>query len=65
MEKTDNCLMATYNQMLRMGLLVSGTGWIEKAVAQKNPRLPVAIAHSRLLFYDGIDKKIAGLGTLN
>ena len=39
--------------------------WIVKAVAQKNPRLTVALAHSKKLIYDDLDKIVILISTNN
>ena len=39
--------------------------WLQKAVQQKSPRLSLELAHSTLLVYDDLDKKLLALTRLN
>ena len=54
-----------FNKMMKKGLVSASNHWIEKAVEQKNPRLTLGIAGSKLLLYDRLDKKLATLKGLN
>jgi hypothetical protein len=65
MESFDRELMKLFEEMLKKGLVSSSNLWINTAVEQKNTRLPVSIAHSRLLTFDRIDRKIISQGVLN
>ncbi len=65
MQNSDKVIMGLFEEMLKMGLASTGNLWIEIAVEQRNARLPIAIAHSRLLIYDRIDQKILSLEKIN
>lgn len=65
MKKTENGMMRLFGEMLKMGLISTGNLWIEMAIEQKNAKLPVARANSRLLTYDRIDRKLSTLGNFN
>lgn len=54
-----------FDEMVEMGLISTGNLWIKIAIEQKSTRLPLAIASSRLLSYDQIDRKLASLMKLN
>jgi hypothetical protein len=58
MESFDSELMKLFEEMLKKGLISTGNLWINIAVEQKNKRLPIAIAHSMLLTFDRVDRKI-------
>jgi len=57
----DNLL----REMVDKGLAATSREWIERAVQQKNPRLTVELACSKLLVYDPIDLKLVGLEVFN
>ncbi len=65
MKKSDNAILRLFDEMVRIGVVSTGNLWIEIAVEQRNARLPIAIAHSRLLAYDRLDKMIINLEKLN
>jgi hypothetical protein len=65
MKKADDAIIRLFDEMLKIGLVSTGNMWIEIAVEQKSTKLPIAVAHSRLLVYDRIDKKILTLEKLN
>lgn len=65
MESFDRELIKLFEEMLKKGLVSSGNLWINIAVEQKNKRLPIGIAHSRLLTYDRVDRNIISQGGLN
>lgn len=46
-------------------LIINLPLWLEKAVEQKNPLVPLALAYSILLECDDLDKKLLLLSTLN
>jgi hypothetical protein len=54
-----------FEEMLKKGLVTTGNTWIEKAIEQKNARMLVSIASSRLLVYDALDLKLLMLGKNN
>jgi hypothetical protein len=57
----DNDVSILFREMLNRGLISSSNAWLEKAIDQKNPRLPISIANSRLLVYDSLDAKLLTL----
>jgi hypothetical protein len=65
MKKTENDIMKLFTEMLKMGLISTGNSWIETAIEQKNAKLPIAVANSKLLSYDRLDKKVLTLGHFN
>jgi hypothetical protein len=65
MKKTENDVMKLFAEMLKIGLISTGNTWIETAIEQKNAKLPIAIANSKLLSYDQLDKKVVTLGHFN
>ncbi len=54
-----------FNKIGEKGSVRSGDQWIEKAVEQKNPRLTIDLAHSKLLTYDQLDIELLHLNRLN
>lgn len=65
MKKTENDIIKLYSQMLKMGLISTGSSWIETAIKQKNAKIPIAIVNSRLLNYDRLDRRVLTLGQNN
>jgi hypothetical protein len=65
MESFDRELMKIFEDMLKKGLISTGNLWINIAVEQKNKRLSVGIAHSMLLTFDRVDRKILTQGVFN
>ncbi len=58
MAKKDNSIYYLLEAMIRRGLASTGNRWIEKAIAQRNPRLTVGVASSVELRYDQMDAAI-------
>jgi hypothetical protein len=54
-----------FGKMEEGGVVYCGGYWIEKAVEQKNPRLTLDLAYSKLLFYDPLDIGLLYLNRLN
>ena len=52
-------------EMIRKGLASTSSTWLEIAVQQKNPRLSIGIASSKMLFYDRMDCKLITLSKCN
>jgi hypothetical protein len=65
MMNQKNNLDNFFEDMLRRGLVSTSNSWIEKAIEQKNPRMPISIAASKLLVYDVLDCKLIMLGRNN
>jgi hypothetical protein len=57
----DNLL----RQMVDKGLAFTSRDWIERAVQQKNPRLTIELACSKLLLYDPVERKLVSLSVFN
>ena len=55
MTQRDNSLYYLLEAMIKRGLASTGSTWIDRAVAQKNSRLPLAVAASLVLTYDALD----------
>ncbi len=51
-----------YLEMQEKGLISTGSRWIEKAVEQNPAKLTVAVAHSKILIMDRIDRWLAAPG---
>jgi hypothetical protein len=65
MKKIDDSIVKLFDDMLKKGLISTGNFWIERAIDEKNARLPIGIANSRLLTYDQIDRNILNQGNFN
>jgi|PlaIllAssembly_1097288.scaffolds.fasta_scaffold2418132_1 hypothetical protein len=65
MKNIENEMMRLFDEMLKKGLISTGSLWVEIAIEQRNSKLPIAIANSGLLTYDRIDRKILSKGTFN
>jgi len=65
MKKTESGITRLFDEMLNKGLISTGNFWIETAIKQKNAKLPIAIANSRFLSFDQIDRKIITLDKSN
>jgi hypothetical protein len=65
MKKIDDSIVKLFNDMLKKGLITTGNLWIERAIDERNDRLPIGIANSRLLTYDQIDRKVLNQGNFN
>jgi hypothetical protein len=65
MTKYDNSIYYLLDAMIKRGLASTSNTWIEKAIAQRNPCLPVGVASSVRLAYDQLDAKILRITALN
>lgn len=54
-----------FYDMLKRGLVCTSHSWIERAVAQKNHKMTVGLAHSIQLIYDDLDKVLMKQVKLN
>ena len=54
-----------FEHMVKTGLVSTSNRWIEKASVQRNPRLTMELACSRLLVYDVLDKLAFSINDLN
>ncbi len=58
MVDSHNDINYLFEEMVRLGLVSTGSNWVEEAIRTKHPRLSIGIAHSKLLIYDKIDRRI-------
>jgi hypothetical protein len=65
MMNSGNDLDNLLHQMVNKGLASTSRDWIERAVLQKNPRLTIELACSKLLFYDTVERKLVSLEAFN
>ena len=65
MKKTESGIARLFDEMIRRELISTGNLWIETAIKQKSAKLPIAVANSRFLTYDQIDRKIITLDKSN
>jgi hypothetical protein len=65
MNNEENKFNFLYREMLDKGLLSTSNSWIERAIEQKHPRLPLSIASSKLLIYDKMDSRLLALVKAN
>jgi len=54
-----------FADMVEAGLLSTSNQWIEDAIDQKNPKLTMDLACSRLLIYDTAEKMLLSITDLN
>ena len=54
-----------FERMAETGLVSTSGRWIEKATAQKNSRLTLELAYSRVLTYDVADRLLMTITDLN
>jgi hypothetical protein len=50
-----------FDEMLKKGYVSSSNTWLEKAIEQKNPHLPISIANSKILYYDKLDSTLLNI----
>jgi hypothetical protein len=60
-EKIDD----VFESMLETGLVSTSGRWIEKAAVQKNSRLTLELAYSRVLAFDVADRLFMTMTDLN
>jgi hypothetical protein len=65
MMNSGNDLDNLLRQMVNKGLAATSRDWIERAVQQKNPRLAIELACSKLLLYDPMERKLVSLEVFN
>ena len=56
MTNSEDRIEHIFEEMAVSGLVSTSGRWIEQAVQQKNPRLTVELAYSKVLVYDLLDK---------
>lgn len=61
MQDEENKFNYLYKEMLEKGFISTSSSWLERAIEQKHPRLPLSIASSKLLTYDKIDYRLLSL----
>jgi hypothetical protein len=54
-----------FEHMAETGLVSTSNRWIEKASVQRNPKLTIELACSRLLIYSFLDKLAFSIDNLN
>ncbi len=54
-----------FEDMVKTGLLSTSNQWIEKASKQRNPRLTLELAYSKVLEYDAAEKMLFSISDLN
>jgi hypothetical protein len=65
MRESRNSINSLLDEMVRRGLASTSNHWIEMAIRDRNPRLSVGIASSKVLVYDKIDRRIMPLTGCN
>jgi hypothetical protein len=65
MMNNGNDLDNLLRQMVDKGLAFTSHDWIERAVQQKNPRLTLDLACSKLLLYDPVERRLVSLLVFN
>ena len=66
MTTSENRINDLFEHMVKKGLVSTSSLWIEKAVDQKNQRLHLDLAWSKLLVYDRLDRNVLTLkGTIS
>lgn len=65
MTESEDMINDLFADMVDMGLLSTSNQWIEQAINQKNPRLTMDLACSRLLTYDNAEKILFSMTDLN
>ncbi|HSW57543.1 MAG TPA: hypothetical protein VLH15_04025 [Dehalococcoidales bacterium] len=59
MQKSHDNTDLLLAEMQKKGLASTASGWLEIAIAQRNPLLTVGVAYSAPLYYDRLDKALA------
>jgi hypothetical protein len=54
-----------FQDMVKTGLLSTSNHWIEKASNQKNARLTLELAYSKVMEYDAAEKMLFSICDLN
>jgi hypothetical protein len=65
MMNNGNDLDNLLRQMVDKGLAATSHDWIERATQQKNPRLTIELACSKLLLYDPMERKLVSRQVFN
>ena len=65
MSKERNHIENLFNEMVKKGLASTGSSWIHRASAQRNPHLTVEVANSFPLVYEVWDVRLAGIVRMN
>ena len=65
MMESRNSIRSLLDEMVRRGLASTSNHWIELAIRDRNPRLSVGVASSKVLVYDKIDRSIMHLSACN
>lgn len=54
-----------FQDMRKKSLISTSNSWLDRAIQQKNSKLTVALAQSKLLIYDKIDREIVRITSSN
>ena len=65
MTESEDRIDDVFEEMVVTGLVSTSNRWIEKATEQKNPRLTLELAYSRVLVYDVLDRLLLTITGLN
>ena len=65
MERQDRYVEDVFENLVKTGVLSTGNAWIQRAAAQKNPRLTLELAYSSELTYDITDRLMMKITDMN
>jgi hypothetical protein len=65
MSDSEETIEDFFESMVETGLVSTTGRWIEKATVQKNSRLTLELAYSRVLAYDVADRLLLTITDLN
>ena len=65
MTDSEESINDIFEEMIEKGMLSTSNHWIQRAIVQKNPRLTMDLADSRLLIYDRADRLLFSMTDLN
>jgi hypothetical protein len=65
LNKTENWNFGFFEDMVNKGLVSTSNSWLNKAIEQRHSHLTIAVANSKLLVYDNVDRKILTLNNQN
>ncbi len=54
-----------FEGLVEAGILSTSNGWINRAAAQRNPKLTLELAYSTTLAYDAADRLLMQITDLN
>lgn len=65
MTDREDSIQDIFTEMIAEGRLSTSNQWIADAIDQKNPKLTMDLACSRLLIYDAAEKMLLSITDLN